>query len=462
MGTEGNRQELVLEDYQVTGKEFLKQGNRMLADHMGLGKTIQSLAAAQEILADSPDYWKVLVITLSSLKIQWRREVRKYFTDDVAIMGAKDEIPDAKFVITNPEALFHRKAYRHEGKLRYVTEERKIPKHHIVILDESHFYKNYNSKRTKKVREVTRRAEYVWLLTGTPTPNKPIEIYSQLNLMDKSISSKWQLIEDYMVTWHNGFGIDVGGVLPHRLSHWKEFLSQYMLRRTRELLDLPPLTEEYIYVGMNRQQEKSYKQMLYEMITTIDEEDYLMASNVLAQLTRLRQIALDYKLIGKKHSSGKTDWLLENLPKYTQDHKVLIFSAFSKYVDLLHDKLDGAVKLTGGMSTTDRQEAVDRFTNEPDTRSLIGTIGAMGTGLNLTAASVVIFTDLPWTPDQVEQCYSRAYRRGQDDSVHIVKLVTEDSIEEHVINLLSRKEKIISEAMVTEEVIRRVTNQCNS
>jgi len=430
-----------LAPYQVEGVAHLTQGNRILADDMGLGKTIQSLSAAKEILADNPHY-KVLIVTLKSLVTQWRREFQKWVGEDIAIMESGEEVPDARWVITHYEGLFE-SVKDQQGNRKMVAK--KIPKRHVLIVDEAHMCKSRDAKRTKAVRDLARRSEYTWLLTGTPMPNRPAEAWMLLNILDSSFSSFWKWARKYLVVYHNGWALETAGIRQDRSDDWSQMLGEYMLRRERGLLDLPDLTEESMYVEMTKRQKKLYEQIRIKMIGMVTEEKMILAPNPLTQLMRLRQVANDPRLVESRYRSGKTNWLCEYAKTHTE--KTLVFTSFAKYAALLHDELKGSAMITGTMGSGERDKELARFQTSEDCNILIGTTGAMSMGLNITEASVVIFADLPWTPDEYRQAYSRVHRWGQEKPVHVIKLLTEFSVDEHLDEILANKDRIISEAL---------------
>ena len=404
-----------LSDYQQKAVGFLATARRaILADDPGLGKTPTAIRAVMEVGAQHP-----LVVTKKTLIHNWEVEIKKWARD----YGA--------WTVTNYEQL-----------------EKVLKPFDVLIVDEAQAIKNRKTKRAKLIHKLSRKCEYVWLLTGTPIVNGPEDLWSLLHTVDPEyFSSFWRFIEKHCETYHNYFGhLEIGSIKDDKA--FARELAPYVLRRTKELLHLPPISFETIYVDLHLDQACIYRQLRHELIAWLDEheEEYITATNTLALLTRLRQVTCSPALFGGRDVSTKTDTLLELLETYTPNHKVLVFTTFAEYINLLEPKLKPfrPVVITGSISYKQRDEAVDTFNNNPDCRVMLGTTGAMGEGLNLQAADVVIFLNHDWTPAANEQAYSRAYRRGQEKPVHVINLVASGTVDEHVIELLETKKQKIS------------------
>ncbi len=345
-------------------------------------------------------------------------------------------IPQAEFVVTNYETVVRRL----DDLLRAGWD--------AVIVDEAQAIKNRRAKRSRAVHRLCHNVPYAWLLTATPFSNRPDELWSLLHALDpKRWSSYWRFVDTYCQTCPNPFGgIDILGT-KNQEKLGKE-LAVVMLRRTRELLGLPPLSEEVLRVELGETQRRLYRQMEREFLVFLDTTgDVVVAPSVLAKITRLRQIACTPALIGGKDESAKTEALLDLLEDAANDHKVLVFTTFAEYVKNVMPKLRAynPACIIGEMSADKREGEAARFQADPACRVLVGTIGAMGEGLNLQAASVVVFLDLHWSPSACEQAVGRAYRRGQSKPVHVIKLVATGTVDEDVLALLERKQALIRE-----------------
>jgi SNF2 family DNA or RNA helicase len=212
-----------------------------------------------------------------------------------------------------------------------------------------------------------------------------------------------------------------------------------------------------LYVALDGEQERLYREMEESFVALVRETDtYLTAPSVLAQITRLRQITCSPALVGGPDASAKTEALMELVDEVAGERKVLIFTSFARYVNLLVPRLGtyNSVVITGSVSGKQREVAAETFREDPTCRVLIGTTGAMGEGLNLQTAGVVVFLDLSWTPAAMEQAVGRAYRRGQAEAVHVIKVVAANTVDEDILRLLERKQGVIQDIEAVEEITR--------
>lgn len=418
-----------LDAYQRVGVKFLSTARRaILADGVGLGKTVQALRAAIEV-----DAKNVLIVTRKSLIYHWQQQINLWIPID------KRDV----FSITNYEQVTRKLT-------QYVAQ-----KYDALILDEAHLVKNKGTRtkpvqRTRAVYTLADRVPCVWLLTATPVLNRPDELWSLLRIVDKQkYASYWKFVDQYCDLDYNawtGKRTTVVGLKQSVAAELSADLAPVMLKRVKETVQLPPLTREIIYVTLIGEQKKLYNQMLKEFFITLESEELLHAPTVLAQFTRLRQIACSPALVGGPNVSAKTNAVLDLVDSYAPDHKILVFSAFAGYIDLLHTALApyGAVKITGALSAAKRDEAIQTLNTDIKCRVLVGTLGAMGVGLNIQTANVVINTDRDWVPAIMEQAEGRAHRRGQKFPVHVVTIHAQNTLDDYIDALLQQKGKAIT------------------
>jgi SNF2 family DNA or RNA helicase len=323
----------------------------------------------------------------------------------------------------------------------------------VVIIDEAQAFKNRRARRTKAVFALRRKIPHVWLITATPIMNRPEELWSLLHIIKpKQYSSYWRFINEHCNTIQNLWGgTEVIGIRdPAGL---EQELAPLILRRNKKLLNLPPLTQETIYLEMSGEQKRIYKQLERDFIVRLDDEGekFLSAPDILAQLIRLRQIACNPALVGGPDSSIKDAALLNLLDNLAGDYKVLVFTTFAGYVKHLWPKLQRyfPASIYGDMNIEDRWRNAATFQTDPACRVLLGTIGAMSKGLNLQAADVVILLDQDWVPASMEiQAIGRAHRRGQEKPVHAINLVCQGTVDEYIHQTILPKKR---------EVIRAIT-----
>jgi len=392
--------------------------------------TAQAIRACLEVGAR-----RVLVVTKKSLLAQWEKEIEKWANGEFARLAASSgTISGAPWTVANYEAVV-----RHADRLASVGFD-------AMIVDEATAVKNRKAQRSKAIHKLAKVIPHRFLLTGTPIHNRPDELWSLLHTVSPTrFTSYWRWVEEHCETWPNPWGgVDILGVKnPKKLS---EAIYPYLLRRTKELLNLPPLSEETVHIDLTDEQRRIYRELKTLLMSSIGSR-IVVTPTVLSQLTRLRQVCCSPALLGGKDASAKTEALLDLLEEYAPDHKVLVFTTFAEYVRLLLPVLRqwNPAYITGDLSAAQREAQVARFRDDPTCRVLVGTITAMGEGLNLQVADVVVFLNREWVPAWNEQAVGRAYRRGQTKPVHVVNLVCRNTVEERVERLLAAKENVVRE-----------------
>lgn len=439
--------------YQKQGAKGLRKlGRGILADDMGLGKTIQAIAAA----AQKPNQ-HILVITLNGLQNNWKAEIC-----DLLGQGQDIEVYDGKQVIgTSRWTIIHYEAARLERNAKVLCDKR----WDVLIVDEAHRCKSHKA-RTKAgnatnfgiVNKLSYRSRQLYLLTGTPMRENPADVWALLHFTDcRKYSSFWRWIPTYVTYEQTYFGKKATGY--QNLDLLSRELSQYMIRRRKSdvIKDLPPKFIHTIKCGMSERQSKIYMQMLNEYVAEVESNVFVTAPAEVSRLMRLRQIATDANCLSDSAfstviPSGKIQTLEAMVQEICveQDEKVVIFSNWARVVASVHRALEkyGCVVYTGDSTKTEREQAVKQFQTNPKVKVFIATIGAAGTGLTLTAASKMIFTDRAWTPDDNAQAEDRIYARMNDvHGADIYKLVTSDTVDETIEKYINDKELTVDEVI---------------
>jgi len=447
-----------------------------LADDMGLGKTVQALTLLLKIRKPN---------TLSFLEEQETSNQPQLSLFDKGTTPA--EIQPASLIVM-PTSLIHNwaneiqkfapslKVYKHVGSLRnkshnmssairfydvilttYGTlrndyEMLRSFNFHYLILDESQNIKNPSSKTYKSIIEI--RSKHKLVITGTPIENSLSDLWSQLNFLNKGLLGSLPYFKREFIT-----PIEKKND-PEQQEKLQKLIRPFVLRRTKEEVasDLPAMTEQIRFCEMTEEQRVTYdtqKSAIRNVILKNIETNGMKKSAlvVLQGLTKLRQLANHPSLVTKESESesGKFNEIyrcLKNL--VAENHKVLIFSSFVKHLELLQTKIESKdwkySKLTG--KTVDRQEVIRQFQEDPDNHIFLISLKAGGVGLNLTSADYVFIIDPWWNPAAENQAINRAHRIGQDKKVFVYRFITEDSIEEKIQTLKSKKsalaEKFIS------------------
>jgi SWI/SNF-related matrix-associated actin-dependent regulator 1 of chromatin subfamily A len=434
-------------NHQEEGIEFLLKNKKcILADDMGLGKTYQSIVAAIESGAE-----RILIICPSTLKINWMREIQN-FSEDVSIINGKHWDPDM-FTIINYDILKNFHTVKEKGK-EYEDWElrREIVGFNpdLIILDEAHFIKNHKSIRGKILKDIAKKfkPERIWLLTGTPIANRPMDYYNLLTLIDSPVVNNWV---HYAKTYCEGRRFKKGGRYiwvtkgASNLDELRDKTKRIILRRKKEdVLDLPDKLITPVYLEL--QNVEGYERVWDEYMAQRKRDGKKgNPSRDLVEMTLLRKfIAMETV----PYTIEKTEEALE------LDKKVIIFCNFNDEMDAFLDHFGSkAVCVRGGMSDKEKQRAVDRFQEDDSCKVFVGQIKAAGTGITLTKAEIVIMNSLDWVPGNHEQAEDRAYRIGQNKTVNIYYMLIDDTVDTLVWDILNNKKKVIGTIMGEEDVI---------
>lgn len=423
-----------LEPYQEEGARWLAERRRgVLADKPGMGKTAQAITAC-----DLLGCRRILVIAPKTILHNWKREIELWSHGDVQILTTKNDITQARWHVTNYEVPTRRNLLGGRWD--------------ALIVDEAHRIKNRKAARTRAVFALSRRVPHVFPLTGTPILNRPDELWALLHAVaPKVFRSYWKWVDEHCLqeTVYAGPGRPVvtkvvGVIDPER---FRRVIADYVLMRDYDLLPLPDRLNEIIRVEMRPRQWRQYEQMRRTYIADMGNQ-LLVAQNALTRLIRLQQLALDPRLVDGTVRGAKTDAILEFAEDHAPDQKLLIFTTFRSYANLLRqelmDKGIETVTITGQQSARERQVAAERFQQDDGVRVLVGTYEAMSEGLNLQAADVVIHANKPWVPALVEQAEARAVRRGRRDPVTVISVIAENTVDAHIEEVLAEKLATIS------------------
>ena len=454
-------------EHQIVGFNFgLNHQNWLLGDEQGLGKTKQviDIAIAKKM---KYGYKHCLIICgVNGLKWNWREEIKTHSNEESFILGQRlkrgklvigstqDKINDLDVLLTSPETISEYflitnvESLRNEdivAKLGQLCENKSIG---IVAADEVHKMKNPTSQQGKGFLKINSECKIA--MTGTPLMNTPLDLFIILKWLGFEKHSFYAFKNHHCVM--GGFGgYEVIGY--KNMGELQEQLDTIMLRRLKEeVLDLPEKTYIDEYVEMKGKQEQIYKEVTMEIKANIDQIS--IAPNPLAELIRMRQ-ATGYTgiLSSTIQESAKLDRMEELVDDALEnDKKVVIFSNWTQITDVVTQRLlkkyPGCVTaITGQTHDTNRQHAINRFQEDKNCMIMVGTIGALGTGVTLTAGTVEIFLDEPWNKALKDQAEDRCHRIGQNNNVTIYTLLTKDTIDERIHELVERK-GALSDAIV--------------
>ena len=433
--------------HQVEGVAFLLGRRRaILADDMGLGKTRQTIVSLRYVAPAGP----YLVVCPASVKRNWAREIEVVAPDAsiLVVDGSAPVAPHATWVIVNYDILG-----RHRDALTAVAWA-------ALVFDEAHYLKNHTSARSKLARELTGRAGasaaqplIVQLLTGTPLTSRPRDLFVLLQLVNHPLGRSFlAFAKRYCAAEKGEYGWKTGGA--SNVDELTVQLHGIMLRRSKDdVLALPPKLRAWLPVAVPTSTGARAIRKVLTLLTGKSAEgasavpkivDPRKRGRLLAFITEARQaLAIAKAPATLDFVRGATE----------QGEKVIVFSCFDGPIQKLATELGpAAVVLTGKTPGDKRQAVVDRFQQDEAVRVFLANIIAGGGGLNLTAATQVVFNDLDWVPANHWQAEDRAYRIGQTRTVNVTYVVAENTIDDFVQAVLEAKAAIVN-AIVEGEAI---------
>ncbi len=434
----------ILRKYQCEGYKWIKTMSDygfggILADDMGLGKTLQMIT----VLENTKNTNKAsIVITPATLILNWQDEIKKFSNDlkVLCITGALsirkklvEQINDYDVIITSYDYL--RRDYNLFKDYHF----------NYIILDEAQYIKNQATKNAKAVKELN--GTHRFALTGTPIENSLAELWSIFDF----------LMPNYLFSYHyfkenfeRPIVRDENKEVQLRL---KKMVEPFILRRTKqEVLDeLPDKIENNIKIAFSKEEENLYLANLSQINNKLKNAlniDHVDKIQILSMMTRLRQLCCEPRILYKEiqEPSSKMKACLDIIKKAKENNqKVLLFSSFTTSLDLIEKELRNEdisyYVLTGATNKIKRHQLVNAFQND-NTNVFLISLKAGGTGLNLTAASIVIHYDPWWNMSAQNQATDRAYRIGQTNNVQVYKLIMKNSIEEKIQKLQEQKQDL--------------------
>jgi len=392
-----------LRAYQVFGAQFVLSRRRaILGDEMGLGKTVETIAVIGHLARISRR--TCLVVVPASVLLNWLIE----FETHSRLTALKIHGPDRQqalqsWTASGGIAVTTYRMLRNFGLPRTFSID-------LLVVDEAHRIKNPAAQQSQDVAGLTHRADRIMLLTGTPMENRIGEFRNLVRYLNPELART--LIP------HDNAWVD-----PVR---FRERVAQVYLRRNQEdvLGELPEMVEENEWVELNAPEARAYTDAVVRRhFPDMRRAAYAPAGTITAKLDRLRDIVAE---------SAADGW------------KIVIFSQFLDVIDAISTALPKTPQmvLTGKTSAGRRHEAIDRFTAHEGHLVLIGQIQAIGEGINLQAASVVVLAEPALKPSTEEQAIRRVYRMGQARLVRVHRLLAKDSVDEHLEAILHDKRKL--------------------
>uniref|UniRef100_A0A0K0FM83 SWI/SNF-related matrix-associated actin-dependent regulator of chromatin subfamily A-like protein 1 n=1 Tax=Strongyloides venezuelensis TaxID=75913 RepID=A0A0K0FM83_STRVS len=439
--------------YQLRGLEFglSKHGKVYIADEMGLGKSIQGLALARYYKSE----WPLIIVCPAAVRYSWRDTFYNFLPSFdksklFLIEKGSDFIPldgDTNNVIIISYSMLKNIT----GMLDKINAK-------VVIFDEAHSLKSKTAVRTKEGTKIAKTCNRIILLSGTPALSKPIELYSQLQLINSSLTPNYyKFAERYCDGKKGPFGFEANGSTnPDEL---KTVLSTFfMIRRYKKdvLNDLPEKMRQVVYLRGDIVEEAMGN--LEKQKMELDKMRNKIENNMeKASYREKRACILEYYAkTGECKSIVAVKYIMDKY--FSEDierRKIIIFAHHKVVLDKLQAACEKrkikAIRIDGAVTGPNRDKAIKDFQNDESVLVAILSITAAGAGVTLTAASTVLFAELHWNPGYLQQAEDRAHRIGQKDCVHVSYLIFNGTCDDYMFPMIQKKMAVLGQLMLNSE-----------
>lgn len=440
-------------DYQAEGIKYgLQHDKFLLLDAPGLGKTLQILYIAEELYNQGKIEHCLIICGVNTLKTNWKKEIERHSKLSCKILGekiskrgivsvgsVKDRVEQLSqkieefFVITNIETI------RSDDIVKKINQG---PNDFgMIVLDECHVCKSPTADQTKNLLKLN-DAQYKVAATGTVIINNPLDAFVPL---------KWIGVENCSYTNFKYFYCNFGGPFNNMLLGFrnvdvlKSMLSKVSLRRTKDMLNLPPKNIIHEFVDMNDQQALFYDNIVKGITDQVDKVE-LNTSTIFSMCTRLRQAAVCPSMLTTENIKSSKIERAEELIQQIVDNgeKVVVFSLFKEPLSVMFQDLQeyNPLLCTGDIKDSIVSDNIDKFQADDKYKVMLCTTAKMGVGITLTAATNAIFIDSTWTQAGNLQCEDRIYRIGSNKPVFIYYLWAANTFDEHVKEIVEDKSLI--------------------
>jgi SNF2 family DNA or RNA helicase len=433
--------DIPLRPHQRAAVEYaLATGRTFICDDMGLGKSITSIAAVEAAGA-----YPAVVMCPPNLTLNWKAEYERWLpTRNVAVVRNRKDFPEGYDVVV----VGHSNIDHYQDQLKG---------HRGYILDESHAFKNFDAKRTKAAVKITKKAPMVLCLTGTPITNRPAEFAPQLQILGRLEDFGGKI--GYWRYYCAGFKDQWNRWNISGAAHLDELNDRLrgscMVRRRKEdvLDDLPPVLHNRqiieVSLGEYRKAEADIVKYVTERAKEIAAELGVSpgAAAVRAKMAAESQEHLvRISVLRRLAAQAKFDAVVEMVDELRDEGRKVVLAAHHRdVVSALADRF-GGLRIQGGMTTDEVEAHKARFQTDPSADVITISMEAAKTGHTLTAAADVVFVELPWTPADVDQTYSRCHRIGQKGTVTAHYVLAADTIDMRIYDLIEQKRDVVDAA----------------
>lgn len=429
---------LPLHKFQVQGVRFVEQaeGKAIIADDMGLGKSVQAMGFA----AIHPEARPVIIVVPAPIKYGWLRQIKKHVKRETnfraeILEGQTPYRPQKNIVIINYEIMQYWADYLLRLK----------PK--MIIIDECHYIKNKSAKRTKAVIKVGKKCKYALALSGTPITNAPAEFYPVFQIIAPHLfSSFWEFAFRYCNP-RKGFrgGWDFSG--SSNLKELRKKISPFTIRRLKKdvLKELPQKRRIVIPVEItNRKEYVRAKEDFVEWLESKEGRKAVQRAKGAIALVRLGKLKI---LSAEGKIKAAVQWIQDFLEETKE--KLVVFAIHKQILEALHTKFPKAAFVSGKTPSKRRYKEVDKFRQNIACRLFFGQLKVAGTGMDgLQVASKTLTLELPWNEATLNQAEDRVLRIGQEaQSVENYYLIGRNTIEEWLLEVIHAKQVNIDKVL---------------
>ena len=455
--------EAVLREYQRDGFYWIKTLKEngfggILADDMGLGKTLQILAflLSEKEQGKVGDELRTLIVAPASLVYNWKKEVER-FTPQLSVCVMAGTAHERKELIKNQTSNVDVWITSYDLLKRDIELYQDIVFANEII-DEAQYIKNQTTHAAKSVRLVN--SSFRMALTGTPMENRLSELWSIFDYLMPGFLYGYTRFRSEIET------LIVSDKDEDAMTRLRAMIHPFILRRLKKdvLKELPEKQEEIVTVALSGEQKKLYQahsQRLKMFLEDQNDEDFAQNKlQILAELTKLRRLCCGPELLleNYKGENAKLETCIELITQaIAGGHKILLFSQFTSMLDLIGEELKKAkidyYRIDGSVKKEARMEMVEQFQNPQNQVSVFCiSLKAGGTGLNMTAADIVIHYDPWWNKAAQNQATDRAHRIGQKHAINVYQLIAEETIEQKICELQQVKEDLAEEVLSGEGI----------
>ena len=440
--------------WQKPGVAYTMLKRRLImGDDMGLGKTMQAVVALAGLHQIGVPVFPALVVCPSSVKLNWKREfeLATYIKALVFSPAIKSNWPEfyrvglAQVFIVNYESLkkYFVTEVRQPGngkrpKLTDITFNKNIELFKSVVIDESHRIKDSKTLNYKFTRGITKGKEVVFCLTGTAVVNSPIDLASQLTVINRLHEfGGYQYFEKHYC----------GGA--KRASNLKELnyklneICYYRRNKTEPEIKkhLPDKDRQIIICELNEASRKEYSHAQADLESYM--RNYKEASDEQIKKSMKGEVMVRIGILKNISARGKLADAFDYIRDVVdQGQKIVVFAVLKEVIAHVQEKFPKSVKVTGDENDQQKQAAVDKFQNDPDTKVIVCNLKAAGVGITLTASQQVCFIEFGWHAAIMDQAEDRCYRLGQHANVMCTYFLGKNTIDEWNYNLIQNKREM--------------------